>query len=53
MSRLPKFVSEILTVVAGVVFLVMTAAFVMLPFSMASHPGDAAVQSVAATIHLT
>jgi hypothetical protein len=53
MSHLPKFVSEMLTVVAGVVFLVMTVAFVMLPFSMAAHPGDAAAPSVAAPFHPT
>ncbi len=53
MSRLPKFVSEMLTVVVGVVFLVMNVAFVMLPFSMAAHPGDAAAPSVAASFHPT
>lgn len=53
MSRLPKFVSEILTVAAGVVFLVMTVAFVMLPFSMASHPGDVSAPQAAASFHPT
>jgi hypothetical protein len=53
MSRLPKFVSEILTVVAGVVFLVMTVAFVVLPFSMAAHPGDEAQPSASASFHPT
>ena len=53
MSQLPKFVSEMLTVVAGVVFLVMTVAFVMLPFSMAAHPGDAAAPTVATSFHPT
>jgi hypothetical protein len=53
MSRLPKFVSEMLTVIAGVVFLVMTVAFVVLPFSMAAHPGDAALPSTSASFHPT
>ena len=53
MSRLPKFVSEMLTEVAGVVFLVMSVAFVMLPLSMAAHPGDTAAPPVAASFHPT
>ncbi len=53
MFRLPKFLSDLLTVVAGVVFLVMTVAFVALPFSMAAHPGDVALPSASASFHPT
>lgn len=53
MFRLPKFLSDLLTVFAGVVFLVMTVAFVTLPVSMGAHPGDVAVPPASTSFHPT
>ena len=53
MCRLPNFVVQLLTVFTGVVLLVMSMAFVMLPYSMSAHPGDRPASAVAGTFHAT
>lgn len=53
MCRLPIFFSQLLTVVAGVVLLVMTAAFVMLPYSLGANPGQTRVPAVNPSFHAT
>jgi hypothetical protein len=40
MNRLPNFVFQLLSVVVGVFLLVMTTAFISLPYSMSAHPGE-------------
>lgn len=51
MCRLPNFVAHLLTVFVGLVLLVMSMAFVMLPYSLSAHPGEKSVPSVAGTFH--
>jgi hypothetical protein len=51
MTRLPEFVCQMLTVVAGVFFLVMSAAFIMLPYSLGAHPGEAQAHVATSTYH--
>lgn len=53
MCRLPNFVVQMLTVVTGAVLLVMSMAFVMLPYSLSAHPGDRPVPAIVATFHAT
>jgi hypothetical protein len=53
MCRLPNFVVQLLTVFAGLLLLVMSMAFVMLPYSLSAHPGDKSVPPVARSFHAT
>ncbi len=54
MSRKPSFAASLAGVVAGVLFLVMSAAFVLVPYSLAGHPGEAPVHLAdAGTYHPT
>ncbi len=53
MSRLPNFVVQLLTVFAGLVLLVMSMAFVMLPYSLSAHPGETSKPPVARSFHAT
>lgn len=41
MSSAKIFFAEFITVVAGAIFLVMTAAFITIPYNLAGHPGEA------------
>lgn len=51
MNRLPNFVSQLLTVVVGVFLLVMTTAFISLPYFMSAHPGETPVLGMLGAYH--
>jgi hypothetical protein len=53
MSPLPEFATQLMIVVAGVVLTVMTAAFLLLPYSMSAHPGEMPAHQVAGSYHPT
>lgn len=53
MCRLPTFVVQLLTAFTGLVLLVMSMAFVMLPYSLSAHPGEKSVPSIARSFHAT
>ena len=53
MFQLPNFIIRLLTVVAGVVLLVMSAAFVLLPYSLSAHPGETPSRAVPEAFHAT
>jgi hypothetical protein len=53
MCRLPNFVVQLLSVFAGLVLLVMSMAFVMLPYSLSAHPGEKSVPAAAGVFHAT
>ena len=53
MSPLPRFAAQLMIVVAGVVLTVMTAAFLLLPYSMSAHPGEMPAHQVAGSYHPT
>ena len=53
MSRLPDFMVQLLSVFAGLVLLVMSVAFVMLPYSLSAHPGEKPVPPVTRSFHAT
>ena len=48
-----SFVPQLLSVVGGTVFVVMTFAFVTLPYTLSAHPGDAPIANVTQTFHAT
>lgn len=41
MTRLPEFFAQLLSVLAGLLLVVMTSAFILLPYSMSANPGTA------------
>ena len=53
MSQLPDFAIRLLTIVAGVVLLVMSAAFVLLPYSLSAHPGETPTRAAPGAFHAT
>jgi hypothetical protein len=53
MCRLPNFVVQLLTVFAGLFLLVMSMAFLMLPYSLSAHPGEKPAPPVASSFHAT
>jgi hypothetical protein len=54
MRQLPSFSANLISVIAGVLFLMMNAAFVLIPYSLAGHPGDVKiVRATTATYHPT
>lgn len=53
MCRLPNFVVQLLMAFAGLVFLVLSMAFVLLPYSLYAHPGEQPVLASVSTFHAT
>lgn len=51
MNQFPEFVSQLATVVIGVFLFVMTAAFVLLPYSMSAHPGETPIHAASGPYH--
>ena len=48
MSRPPSFLANLVSVVAGLLLLMATAAFILVPYALSGHPGDAKIVSAAA-----
>lgn len=54
MTRQPQsFLATLLSTVLATLLLVMSVAFVSLPFSLRAHPGEAVVTASAAPFHPT
>jgi len=53
MSHLQEFVSQLAAVAIGVFLLVMTTAFILLPYSMSAHPGEAPALGMVGAYHPT
>lgn len=51
MNHPPSFVATLVGIVAGTVLLTMTAAFLVIPYSMSAHPGEASARFTADTYH--
>lgn len=53
MNSLPNFLHQFLGVVVGVFLLIMTAAFILVPYSLSTHPGEAPVAAMSRAYHPT
>jgi hypothetical protein len=54
MRQSPSFAANLIAVVAGTLLLMMNAAFVLVPYALSGHPGEArVVASTAPTYHPT
>lgn len=53
MNRSTSFVATLVGVVAGSFLLTMTVAFLVIPFAMSAHPGEASARPTSEAYHLT
>jgi hypothetical protein len=47
MHQGPSFATNLIAVIAGLLLLMMTAAFVLVPYALSGHPGEAKIISAA------
>lgn len=53
MHQMPSFAANLISVILGVLFLMANAAFVLVPYGMSGHPGEASAAVAAGKFHPT
>jgi hypothetical protein len=53
MRQMPSFAANLMSVIFGVLFLMANAAFVLVPYAMSGHPGEAPAAVTAGKFHPT
>jgi hypothetical protein len=46
MRQAPSFATNLVAVIVGLLFLMMNAVFILVPYALSAHPGEARIVSV-------